>query len=433
MGNHFFPQRPENISNKKVVIIGLDGVPYSLLQHYIDLKVMDHLKEIVSSGNLLPMKSTLPEVSSVAWTSFMTGKNPAEHGIFGFMEIDRNTYEYTFPNFLSLGAPPFWEVLGVPTVAFNIPQTYPARPTNGIIVSGFVALDLQKAIYPPRIYDYLRSIDYRLDVQSRLALTDPESFFKDLFYTFNRRTEALRHFYKNEHWQVFIGTITETDRLHHFFFDSAKGGEYYNVFAEFYRMLDDFLWEMFSWAQKDNALFLTCSDHGFTPIKSEVYANRYLIEQGILSFSGEDDFKNITSNSLAFCLDPARIYIHLKDSYARGKVDTCDYDSLRNEIKDRFENLYYEGKKIVKRVYFKEDIFFGECFDRAPDLYVLAEPGFDMKSSIKKDLVFGRSHFKGAHTYDDAHLFISGTIPPDTTSVFTIEEIVNIVSKYLSN
>lgn len=184
-------------------------------------------------------------------------------------------------------------MLGVPTIAFNIPQTYPARSTNGIIVSGFVDLDLQKAIYPQRIYEYLRSIDYRLDVQSRLAHSDPESFLKDLFYTFRKRTETLRHFYKNEQWQIFIGTITETDHLHHFFFDSAEGGEYYNVFVEFYQMLDDFLWGMFTWAQKDNALFLTCSDHGFTPIKTEVYANHYLIEQVILTFSSKDDFKYI--------------------------------------------------------------------------------------------------------------------------------------------
>ena len=31
------------------------------------------------------MKSTHPAVSSMAWTSFMTGVNPAKHGIFGFV------------------------------------------------------------------------------------------------------------------------------------------------------------------------------------------------------------------------------------------------------------------------------------------------------------------------------------------------------------
>lgn len=421
------------ISDKKAVIIGLDGVPYSLLKHYMEIKAMPHFHEIVSAGNLLPMQSTLPEVSSVAWASFMTGKNPAEHGVFGFIDIDRNTYQYTFPNFLSLKTQPFWEALDLPTVAFNIPQTYPARPTNGIIVSGFVSLDLKKAVYPQRIYEYLRDIDYRLDVKSELAAKDPESFFEDLFCTFKKRMEALKHIYKNEEWQIFIGTITETDRLHHFFFDSARSGKYHDIFIRFYQMLDEFLWEMFQESQKDNALFLTCSDHGFTTITTEVYANRYLMQHGFLSFSGREDFGTITADSSAFSLDPARVYIHLKDTYARGKVDISDYNSLRNEIKDLFEKLYYEGKKTVKKVYFKEDIFFGDCFDKAPDLYILAEPGVDMKSSLKKDSIFGHSHFRGAHTYDDAHLFIAGDMITDITQDLSIENIASLVTGYLKN
>jgi len=396
------------------------------------LKAMPHLHEIVSAGNLLPMNSSLPEVSSVAWTSFMTGKNPAEHGVFGFMEIDRNTYEYIFPNFLSLKAQTFWEVLGLPTVAFNIPQTYPAKPFNGIMVSGFVAIDFQKAVYPKRVYEYLKSIDYRLDVQSELAFKDPEAFFKSMFYTFEKRTEALKHIYRNDEWRIFIGTITETDRLHHFFFDSARGGKYHDVFIRFYQMLDDFLWEMFQASQKDNALFLTCSDHGFTTIQTEVYANRYLIEQGMLTLSGKNDLCGITSDSYAFCLDPARIYIHLKDRYARGRVDIGEYNSLREKIKYLFESLRYEGKRTVQKVYFKEDIFSGGYFDDAPDLYILAEPGFDMKSSVKKESIFGHSHFRGAHTYHDAHLFISDDVTGDITSDLTIEKIAPIVTRYLS-
>lgn len=124
---------------RKVVIIGLDGIPYSLLKSYMAQGIMPHFQEMAAAGQLLPMKSTLPEVSSVAWSSFMTGKNPADHGIFGFMEIDRDNYEYRFPNFTSLKAPTFWENLDLLTVAVNIPQTYPARPFKGVLVSGFVA------------------------------------------------------------------------------------------------------------------------------------------------------------------------------------------------------------------------------------------------------------------------------------------------------
>ncbi len=82
----------------------------------------------------------------------------------------------------------------------------------------------------------------------------------------------------------FIGTVTETDRLHHFFFDSAIYGKYYDIFADFYKKIDIFLWEIYVRAEKDKAIFLTCSDHGFTTINTEVYVNQYLKENGFLRF-----------------------------------------------------------------------------------------------------------------------------------------------------
>ena len=417
---------------RKAVIIGLDGIPYSLLASYLGQGIMPRLQGMAASGQLLPMRSTLPEVSSVAWSSFMTGKNPGEHGIFGFMELDRQTYEYCFPNFSSLKVRTFWEELGLATVALNIPQTYPARPMNGVLVSGFVALDLEKAVYPRRIFEYLRSANYRLDVRSQLAVKDPGAFFQDLFEVFEKRVAAIKYLYDNEPWQLFIAAITETDRLHHFFYDSAAGGPYHDVFIDFYGRIDAFLGEMFERAQRDRALFLTCSDHGFAPIKTEVYVNRLLQDQGLLKITGNDGFKGITADSQVFCLDPARVYVHLKGKYARGRVDGSEYETLRTEIKTLFDNLTFEGMKVVRQVYFKEEIFAGKNLQNAPDLYILAEPGFDLKAALNKDSVFGRSHFQGAHTYTDAHLFISEKEMVGSASDLSIEAVPKLIKSYLS-
>ena len=240
---------------------------------------MPNFKSMIAEGSFHKMETSLPEVSSVAWASFMTGKNPGEHGIFGFMELKDGTYDMYFPNFMDVKAPVFWEGSGLPSVVLNIPQTYPARPLNGIMTSGFVALDLKKATYPEKAYNYLNSIGYKIDVNAGLARDNVPAFFEDLFITFEKRKEAIRHFFHNEEWQIFIGTITETDRLHHFFFNDAfDNGNYHHEFIKFYNELDNFLGEMYEKAKKENALFLTCSDHGFTPIKTEVYINRWLIE-----------------------------------------------------------------------------------------------------------------------------------------------------------
>ena len=68
--------------DRNVVVIGLDGVPYTLLVDYMERGIMPELSQLCKTGKLSRMKSTLPEVSSVAWSSFMTGKNPGQTRYF---------------------------------------------------------------------------------------------------------------------------------------------------------------------------------------------------------------------------------------------------------------------------------------------------------------------------------------------------------------
>jgi len=411
-------------------MLGLDGVPYSLLVDYMDRGIMPELKELCQSGKLYKMYSTLPEISSVSWSSFITGKNPGEHGIFGFIEIDPQSYGYVFPNFSSLKERPFWERQNIKTVAFNIPQTYPARPTSGVLVSGFVALDLKKATFPERVYEYLKKIDYKLDVNSKLAAENPEAFFLNLFDTFEKRKKAIKYLYENEDWQLFIGTITETDRLQHFFIDCAAEGKYFPKFERFYREIDSLIGQLARAAQKDGAVFLTCSDHGFTVIKTEVYLNNWLIEQGFLHLKGGNGLKGIESASRAFCLDPSRIYIHSQGKYSRGSVPSGEKLPLINEIKEKIKDLTFEGEQVINRVYTQDEIFQGKYASEGPDLYLLPHYGFDLKGRIDSSSIFGKTHLTGMHTYDDAHFFTSS--PISLTSSLVISDLAGILLDYLS-
>jgi predicted AlkP superfamily phosphohydrolase/phosphomutase len=40
-----------------------------------------------------------------------------------------------------------------------------------------------------------------------------------------------------------------------------------------------------------------------------------------------------------------------------------------------------------------------------PDLIVLSNHGFDMKGSVKKKEIFGKTDLEGMHTWDDAFFF----------------------------
>ena len=86
----------------RVCVIGLDGVPYSLLLALTRKGVMPATGKLIDSGHLHKLKASLPEISAVSWTNFMTGVNPATHGIFGFTDLKPNSYELRFPNFHDL-------------------------------------------------------------------------------------------------------------------------------------------------------------------------------------------------------------------------------------------------------------------------------------------------------------------------------------------
>ncbi len=70
-----------------MVVIGLDGTPYSLITRLMDEGRMPHFAALMQQGHIQPLNSVYPTVSSVAWSTYMTGVNPAQYCIFGFLEV----------------------------------------------------------------------------------------------------------------------------------------------------------------------------------------------------------------------------------------------------------------------------------------------------------------------------------------------------------
>ncbi len=207
--------------NKRVVIIGLDGMPYRLIRDLADNGTMPNIKALIEEGNFKQMASSIPEISSVAWSSVITGKNPGEHGIYGFTDFIPSSYSISFPNFNSLKAPPFWERReNGRSVIINVPSTYPAKAMNGILISGFVALKMEKAVYPPSVLPELEQMGYRLDVDSDKAHKSMDLFLKDLDQTLKARISAYRYFWNKMDWQTFMLVFTGTDRLSHFLWEA---------------------------------------------------------------------------------------------------------------------------------------------------------------------------------------------------------------------
>lgn len=444
----------------KVLLIGLDGIPCTLLNDYMERGLLPGFKKILGDGfNLHQMDASVPDVSSTSWTSFMTGVNPAEHGIYGFTDLKPGSLSIFVPNSRNVNAPAIWDIIGrtangrtstlyenyreafqrpLRSIVLNIPQTFPALNLNGILTAGFVCPDLRKGTYPEKAYDYLNSIGYLSDVDSAKAAVRKDEFFNEVFLALEKRMQAYEHFLKNEEWDFFAGVITETDRLHHFFFDAAYDPKHadHEVFLRFYRELDravSGLYELFMDMTGGKGLFLTMSDHGFTVLKEEVYINAWLKKEGFLRLNGQKEyFEQVDAGTKAFAMDPARIYINLEGKYPGGCVKPAERESVVRDLKERLKTLTGGGNRpVIREILENHELYSGPLSDRGPDLVCLANDGFDLKSNLKKDEIFGKGHFTGMHTSYDAHCILPKGV--EITKRLHIEHLAGIILEHLKN
>lgn len=402
--------------SQRACVVGLDGVPCSMIRRFVADGVMPRLGEIAAAGALRDMTVSLPEISSVSWSTFMTGRNPGEHGIYGFTDLHPGTYTQSFPSFRDLKTDTIWDRLGerkMRSVVINQPATYPARPVHGALVSGFVAVHLDKSVFPARYLRALRDIDYEVDLDASTVRDDPPALFRKLHEMLRMRERLMNILWEDEKWNLMEVVVTGTDRLHHFQFDAYDDptDPHHQDFLDYYRAIDAFVGRVYDrFHKEDNAQgFFVLSDHGFCRTRHEVNVNRVLADHGYLVMNdpAARDLDAISERATAFALDPSRIYLHRRGRYPRGGVGPEKADALLTEIAGVFAALEHDGEKIIRRVVRGADVYSGGEVDRAPDLVLITANGFDLKGRLNADAVVTPRRLRGMHTWDDAFLATS--------------------------
>jgi predicted AlkP superfamily phosphohydrolase/phosphomutase len=409
---------------KKVAVLGLDGVPYSLLTGLFEAGVMPNLAATAREGIFAKMQTCLPAVSSAAWASFMTGKNPGHHGIFGFTDLAENEISLRLPSFDDIRQPVVWNMVrGKTTVVVNLPFTYPARPLNGVLISGFVAPIFERSVCPESLIPWLRSLDYRTDVDAVKGRQDRRSLVQELFKSLAVREKVMFTLMDDTSWDLFIGVITGTDRLHHFFFDAKDdpAHPFHVDFMDYYRRIDAFFGRFLSRVASDTRL-IVLSDHGFTRLKKQVYLNPILRSLGYLSFTRPDpqSLDDIHPDSRAFAMDPTRIYLNSSARFGRGVLGSNETVEVRAKLKQDLEELRLRDVGILEpgngatpddslfaEVKLKEEIYEGDLLPLAPDLVIIPKVGYDVKAAINAPGPVMTDIFTGMHTHDDAFLILS--------------------------
>jgi len=419
---------------RRVVLIGLDGTPYTFMQRLIAEGRAPNAARLVQQGSLLRMDSVWPWVSSVAWSTMMTGVNPARHGIFGFIDRDPASGKQFIPTARNMKAPTLWEVLsaaGKRVIVVNVPVTYPPRPVNGILVGCFLSPSLEKAVYPESFLPTLKSLGYIVDADPWKARQSKDLALQEVNAVLEARIRTLFHLFDNEEWDYLHLHIMETDRLHHFLWQQMEEGHptYAPAFYDFYRRIDDMLGQLAA-NLDDRTTLMWMADHGFCTVKKEVYVNRWLMDNGWLRLrtippDRQKGLDEVDPASVAYSLDPGRVFLRVRGREKDGCVAPgAEYEALRAEIAAAALELRDpdDGAPVFQAAFRREELYHGPYLEQAADLILAPYDGYDPKGPLYKEtLTFKGDELVGMHTYDDAMLYIGGqTIPQTRFSVLNV-------------
>ncbi|GFK93445.1 hypothetical protein NNJEOMEG_01278 [Fundidesulfovibrio magnetotacticus] len=412
----------------RLVILGLDGLPFSLARELCRAGKLPNLARVALSPNARALRAELPELSPVNWASLVTGRDPGGHGVFGFSRIDPAAYALSLTDSSAIAAPTLFERMGekgLTSKVINLPGAYPARPIPGMLVAGFVAHDLQKAVHPPFLASILAGEGYVLEADTTRGASDPDYLLAQARATLRSRAKALDLFWPDLAWDLFMLVLTETDRIFHFFYPAvaeplhALHGPFMEFMAEWDRVIGLFLDRYDALPEPKRLVVL--ADHGFTACKAEVDLNVWLMQKGLLSLrekgAGEYDSSVIAPHqTAAFALDPGRVYINCKERFARGVFHQYVADKLRAEIKAGLEELTVDGERVMAAVHDPRAIYSGPLAFKAPDLVCEPNPGFSLTGKFDRTELSGFYGRAGCHTAGDAFFFDSAASAPGRVS-----------------
>jgi predicted AlkP superfamily phosphohydrolase/phosphomutase len=323
----------ETGKKKRVLVVGLDGVTFDILQPWLKDGSLPTLAKLINEGSYGTLSSTVPSLTAPAWSSFITGMNPGKHGVLNFFKVlpgeaDHSAERYVPVNSTTIRSETLWGILsrqGYRIGVMNVPMTYPPRPVNGFMVTGM--LTPQGAVdftYPPElakgIPDYRVDLEYFLgeEMSRHESLPQLDHLIEELRNLLDLRADAVKTLMAREAWDFFMVVFTGTDRLGHFLWpyhvqpkDPSSSNAHlvlHRSVRSYYQRLDEILADMLQLTGEDVSVLLV-SDHGMgSTSRKVVYLNQWLLESGFLKLLPlKSSWKNINRWLTAFGLSRDRL------------------------------------------------------------------------------------------------------------------------------
>lgn len=454
----------------RLLIIGLDGATFDVLDPMMQAGRMPQLKALIDSGARGVLESTQPPITPAAWTTFLTGKGPGRHGIIDFERYDPLAHALRFNSFLQVREPTLWDILGergLRVGSIQLPMTYPPRPINGFLISGFDTPSTRvQFTWPNELKEELLrrfpSYSYRTHWRRRVFGGD-SLFAENLEYikqSFNQGYELAAFCGARYGWDVMMVLLKLVDNLQH------KAWKYLDpetrqgnprraeMTADCFVALDEAIGRLLDLARQHDANVLIMSDHGHGRLDGRVHPNLLLKRWGYLCLRGalqragtrgrrwygrllnrrapryagatervERELAVDWSATRACVMHAGMygfLYLNLAGRQPVGIVSPERYEPLREEIRQRLlaeEMVDRRGRRVpvFPEVHKPEELYGCErsSHPALPDLLLVPQPGLAVVRKIRGSRGvrwFGYRRMEGTHRVEGVLIASGGNI-----------------------
>jgi len=282
-----------------IFCIGLDGATFDLIKPFIAQGKLPTLHKLMQQGAWSELRSTVPPVTASAWSSFMTGKNPAAHGLFDFMRRRADSYDLVPVSARERDGKAVWDLIGASgkrVIVMNVPVTWPPAPVNGVLITGMLTpRDTLHYTYPPELADELRAAigEYIIYSDEVYSHGRGEIFLRALKHSAEQRVRAAEYLLHHYPADFFMLVFPETDTVSHGLWwaydpthhehDAARAAALRDGILEIYQHIDALLARLLEHLPPSGTV-LVMSDHGHGPVRYFLYVNNWLAQRGYLRF-----------------------------------------------------------------------------------------------------------------------------------------------------
>ena len=288
-------------SKPRVLVIGLDGATFDIIQPLVAAGRLPVLGRLMQEGSYGPLRSTCPPITPTAWTSFSTGKNPGNHGIYDFEKIDCGTYEFRPVPSNQHGQPTLWRILserGMRSVVVDVPFTYPPEAIQGCMITGYGTPVLERVVFthPPELRQELIEQCGSCEIATlgtKYNLSD--DYFERWDQILASRACIAPYLMEKEDWDFFMIVYGVTDNMQHNLwaflepqhpaYHSDEGHHYRQRLFDTYDKVDELAGELLACCDMDTHV-LVMSDHGFGSTRTGKYLSKLLMDEGLIRYKG---------------------------------------------------------------------------------------------------------------------------------------------------